>query len=233
MGINISQIKNQNLKELASLVDNSFNGKTRGNGVIDDCEVSVFMDKAKKFGMEAECTEILGLSKTTQKNNVQNVKAEQVAVKKNATTVKQGSIKKSKPNKLELKEKINKKKEEIKQISKKIKDKYTSNSVIGGAGSGVLLGSISGGIVGAAVGAGSLVTLACMATPAVILGSIGAGLAYLITRVHTGDEVVGTDELRRYDGTANQLKYNRKLAEELRKAEQELQVLEKQYNEYK
>ena len=102
MGINISQIKNQNLKELASLVDNSFNGKTRGNGVIDDCEVSVFIDKAKKFGMESECTEILGLSKTTQKNNVQNVKAEQVAVQKNATTVKQGSVKKTKPNKLEL-----------------------------------------------------------------------------------------------------------------------------------
>lgn len=232
MGINISQIKNQNLKELASLVDNSFNGKTRGNGMIDDCELSVFIDKAKTSEMESECAEILGLSKTTQKNNVQNVKTEQVAVKKNTTPAKQGSIKKSKPNKLELKEKINKKKEEINQISKKIRDKYTSNSVIGGAGCGALLGIVSGGIVGAVVEAGSLVTLACMATPAVILGAAGAGLAYLITRVHDREDVVGTDKLRRYNGTANQLKYNRKLAEELRKAEQELQVLEKQYNEY-
>lgn len=233
MGINISQIKNQNLKELASLVDNSFNGKTRGNRMIDDCELSVFIDKAKTAGMESDCSEILGLSKTTQKNNVQNVKAEQVAVKKNTTPAKQGSIKKSKPNKLELKEKINKKKEEIKQISKKIKDKYTSDSVSGGAGCGALLGIMSGGIVGAVVEAGSLVTLACMATPAVILGSIGAGLAYLVTRVHTGDEVVGTDELRSYDGTAKSLEIHSKLADELRKAEQELQVLEKQYNEYK
>ena len=70
MGIHISQIKNQNLKELASLVDNSFNGKTRGNGMIDDCELSVFIDKAKKFGMGAECAQVLGLGNVTQQHKV-------------------------------------------------------------------------------------------------------------------------------------------------------------------
>lgn len=222
MGINISQIKNQNLKELATLVDNSFNGKTRGNGVIDDCEVSVFIDKAKKFAMESECTEILGLSKTTQKNNVQNVKAEQVAVKKNATTVKQGSVKKTKPNKLELQKKINKKKEEIKQITKKINDTNTSTMTKAGAALGAVMGVGLGGLAAmiAAPAVPFLGALAIMATPSAVGAAVGAGVAYLGSMFN--------DTL-----DAKDLKRHPKLAEELRKAEQELQVLEKQYNEYK
>ena len=222
MGINISQIKNQNLKELANLVDNSFNDKTRGNGVIDDCELSVFIDKAKKFGMESECAEILGLSKTTQNNNVQNVKAEQVAVKKNATTVKQGTVKKSKPNKLELQKKINKKKEEIKQITKKINDTNTSTNTKAGAALGGVIGFGLGGLAAmiAAPAVPFLGALAIMATPAAVGAAVGTGVAYLGSMFN--------DTL-----DAEDLKLHPKLAEELRKAEQELQVLEKQYNEYK
>ena len=83
MGIKISQIKNQNLKELATLVDNSFNGKTRSNGVIDDCEVSVFIDKAKKFGMGAECAQVLGLGNVTQQNKViKNQQTNKITIRK-------------------------------------------------------------------------------------------------------------------------------------------------------
>lgn len=82
MGINISQIKNQNLKELASLVDNSFDGKTRGNGMIDDCELSVFIDKAKKSRMGAECAQVLGLSNVTQQKNTnkQNLQTKKTVI---------------------------------------------------------------------------------------------------------------------------------------------------------
>ena len=75
MEINISQIKNQKLRELATFVDNSFNGKTRGNGMIDNCEQSVFIDKAKTAGMESECLELLGFSKTLPKDIDQESKA--------------------------------------------------------------------------------------------------------------------------------------------------------------
>ena len=75
MEINISQIKNQKLRELATLVDNSFNGKTRGNGMIDNCELSVFIDKAKTAGMESECSELLGFSKTLPMDIDQESKA--------------------------------------------------------------------------------------------------------------------------------------------------------------
>ena len=125
MGINISQIKNQNLKELASLVDNSFDGKTRGNGMIDDCELSVFIDKAKKSEMGAECAEMLGLSNTTQNNNVQNVK--------------------TKPSLSELETKIKKKKEEIKQICLKLEKPSYSQK---GANIGAAVLGVSGGLLG-------------------------------------------------------------------------------------
>ena len=226
MGINILEIKNQNLKELASLVDNSYDGKTRGNGMIDDCELSVFIDKAKKFGMASECAEILGLSKTTQKDNVQNVKAEQIAVEKNTTLVEQGAVKKIEPNKLELKEKIHKKKEEIKQISKKLQDDATTRGLAFGAVCGGLFGLVSGAV--GALGEG-LLTAACFIIPeAAIFGAIGAGAMYLMFRKGHSENVVGTEELRKRDPIALD---NAELTKELIKAEQELQVLEKQYNE--
>lgn len=63
-------IKNQKLRELATLVDNSFDGKTRGNGMIDNCELSVFIDKVKTAGMESECSELLCFSKTLLRRDI-------------------------------------------------------------------------------------------------------------------------------------------------------------------
>ena len=221
MGINISQIKNQNLKELASLVDNSFNGKTRGNGMIDDCELSVFIDKAKKFGMESECSEILGLSKTTRKNNSQNVKAGQVAVKNDTTQVKQKAVIRTKPSLSELETKINKKKEEIEQISYKLEFPKAScaqkGALIGitGAGVAATVGLLAAGLVG-----GEIILGVAAATAFIGGGAVVGGVAGKIVGLMSNEP-----ETREKEQSA--------LKKALNKAEQELQVLEKQYNEYK
>ena len=221
MGINISQIKNQNLKELASLVDNSFNGKTRGNGMIDDCELSVFIDKAKKFGMESECSEILGLSKTTRKNNSQNVKAGQVAVKNDTTQVKQKAVIRTKPSLSVLETKINKKKEEIEQISYKLEFPKAScaqkGALIGitGAGVAATVGLLAAGLVG-----GEIILGVAAATAFIGGGAVVGGVAGKIVGLMSNEP-----ETREKEQSA--------LKKALNKAEQELQVLEKQYNEYK
>ena len=194
MGINISQIKNQNLKELASLVDNSFDGKTRGNGMIDDCELSVFIDKAKKSEMGAECAEMLGLSNTTQNNNVQNVK--------------------TKPSLSELETKIKKKKEEMKQMCLKLDIHSYSDE-------------------GATIGAAALfvpATVMALLGGDALIGMFVVG-ASLVTGAAIGGIVGKVVEL-----ISNKLKPRTKeqveLEKALIKAEKELQILEKQYNEY-
>lgn len=220
MGINISQIKNQNLKELASLVDNSFNGKTRGNGMIDDCELSVFIDKAKKFGMESECSEILGLSKTTRKNNSQNVKAGQVAVKNDTTPVKQKAVIKTKPSLSELETKINKKKEEIEQISYKLEFPKAScaqkGALIGitGAGVAATVGLLAAGLVG-----GEIILGVAAATAFIGGGAVVGGVAGKIVGLISNESETREKE-------------QAELRKSLNKAEKELQILEKQYSEY-
>ena len=61
MGIKISEIKNQALRELAQNIDNSSSGKAKGNGIIDDTELSLFIENSKKTNLQTECAEVLGL----------------------------------------------------------------------------------------------------------------------------------------------------------------------------
>ena len=110
MGINISEIKNLKLKEIANLVDKSYDWKTRDNGMIDDCELSIFIDSSKTLGMEAECTELLGLTK-------QNVKAEQE--KATSNEIQKTVVKDEEEEELsltELKERIAFQKSKIRQL---------------------------------------------------------------------------------------------------------------------
>lgn len=236
MGINISEIKNQNLKELATLVDNSYDGKTRGNGMIDDCELSVFIDKAKTFGMDAECSEILGLAVTTNKSNTQNVKAEpEVASSKNNVTTEQPkTVEKSEVNLVELKEKIAQKESEIALITEKIygmdysqtgvpKAEHSGRAIIHGLGSGAVVG-VAGAFLTACAFVHDFDPVPrkavgwAFAIPA-ILGAIGGVVnAY-------GNSVAARK------AKENEQKHP-ELMNKLKEAQQELKALQKQYNEY-
>ena len=227
MGINISEIKNQNLKELASLVDNSYDGKTRGNGMIDDCELSVFIDKAKTFGMEAECSEILGFSAVKQNNNVQNEKAEQAVAGSKKNT------EKSEENLVELKEKIAQKESEIALITEKIygmdyskgvpKEEHSGRAIIHGLGSGALVG-VAGAIATACAFVDDFDPVPrkavgwAFAIP-IVLGAIGG-----IVNAY-GNSVAAKK------ATENEKKHP-ELMNKLQEAKQELKALQKQYNEY-
>ena len=232
MGINISEIKNQNLKELASLVDNSYDGKTRGNGMIDDCELSVFIDKAKTFGMENECSEMLGLAVTTNKSNTQNVKAEPEVASSKKT------VEKSEVNLVELKEKIAQKKSEIALITEKIygynysqtgipkENRYAKGTLKGlgyGAAAGTLFGALGafGHIFD--IGAPSLTECA----------KVGGKIAVAITLLGTALGAIGTHI---NNSNARKAKENEQkhpeLMNKLKEAQQELKDLQKQYNEY-
>lgn len=228
MGINISEIKNQNLKELATLVDNSYDGKTRGNGMIDDCELSVFIDKAKTFGMETECSEILGLAVTTNKSNTQNVKTEPEVASSKKT------VEKSEVNMVELKEKINQKESEIALITEKIygmdysqtgvpKEEHSGRAIIHGLGSGAVVG-VAGAFLTACAFVHDFDPVPrkavgwAFAIPT-ILGAIGG-----IVNAY-GNSVAARK------ATENEEKHP-KLMNELKEAQQELKALEKQYNEY-
>ena len=235
MGINIAEIKNQNLKELATLVDNSSNGKTRGNGMIDDCELSVFIDKAKKFGMETECSEILGLTVTKQNNNIQKEKAEPEVVSFNDNVIAEQpkTVKKSEVNLIELKEKIHQKKSEIALISEKIygqdysngvpKEERSGRAIIHGLGSGAVLG-VAGAFLTACAFVHDFDPVPrkavgwAFAIPT-ILGAIGG-----IVNAY-GNSVAARK------ATENEEKHP-KLMNELKEAQQELKALQKQYNEY-
>lgn len=227
MGINISEIKNQNLKELATLVDNSYDGKTRGNGMIDDCELSVFIDKAKTFGMQKECSEILGLAVTTNKSNTQNVKTEQEVASSKKT------VEKSEVNLVELKEKIAQKESEIALITEKIygmdyskgvpKEEYSGLAILHGLGSGAVVG-----VAGALATACAFVhdvdpvprkALGWAFAIPIVLGAIGGVVnAY-------GNSVDARE------AKENEQKHP-ELMNKLKEAQQELKALQKQYNEY-
>ena len=219
MGINIAEIKNQNLKELATLVDNSSDGKTRGNGMIDGCELSVFIDKAKKFGMETECSEILGLTVTTNKNDAKTVKKTEV-------------------NLVELKEKIDQKKSEIALITEKIygrvylkteipKEKsYTEGSLS-------FLGKVAaaGTVLGAAVSFGHIFssTAPGLKECAKFGGKTFAVTALFFTALGAYDRFTNNSNAKK--ARENEEKHP-KLTNELKKAQQELKALQKQYDEY-
>ena len=68
MAITIQQMKDpkfQKLRDVAIQVDNSFNGKTKGNNIIDDCEMSVFLAQVKANGLGNEYKEFLKINKQT------------------------------------------------------------------------------------------------------------------------------------------------------------------------
>ena len=237
MGISIAEIKNQNLKELANLVDKSYDGKTRGNGMIDDCELSVFIDKAKTFGMGKECSEILGLSVTTNKNDAKNVKAEpEVASSKNNVTTEQPkAVKKTEVNMVELKEKIAQKESEIALITEKIygmdysqtgvpKEEHSGRAIIHGLGSGALVG-VAGAIATACAFVDDFDPVPrkalgwAFAIP-IVLGAIGG-----IVNAY-GNSVAAKK------ATENEKKHP-ELMNKLQEAKQELKALQKQYDEYK
>lgn len=240
MGINISEIKNQNLKELATLVDNSYDGKTRGNGMIDDCELSVFIDKAKTFGMETECSEILGLAVTTNKNDAKNIKAEPEvnSSNNNVTTEQQKTVKKSEINLIELKEKIHQKKTEIALFSEIIYGKDYSQTGIPkeksytkGALEGLGFGAAGGTLLGATgafghrfdIGAPSLTECAKVG------GKMFVAIALLGTAIGAMYAHSNNSEAR--EAKENEQKHP-ELMNKLKEAQQELKALQKQYNEY-
>ena len=65
MGITIAQIQDAKLRELAAKVDGSFEGETKGNKVLDDCEMGIFTSQVKAAGLDAEYEEFLKIHKQT------------------------------------------------------------------------------------------------------------------------------------------------------------------------
>lgn len=232
MGINISEIKNLKLKEIANLVDKSYDGKTRDNGMIDDCELSIFIDSSKTLGMEAECTELLGLTK-------QNVKAEQEKATSNEiqkTVVNDEDKEEEKLSLTELKDRIAFQKSKIRQLMVDIYGKSYLESTprtseinlpirfLKGAGA-------TAGFFGIPILIGNLLGegLIPSRTELKVWGCILGGLTLLGAAIGTGDAYLQNCSLR--EAKENEKKHP-ELMEQLNEARQELEKLQKRYDEY-
>ena len=54
MSFTIASIQNSKLRTLATTVDSTFNGKTKNNKIIDDCEIPIFEAQVKAKGLGNE-----------------------------------------------------------------------------------------------------------------------------------------------------------------------------------
>lgn len=136
MGITIAQIQDAKLRELAAKVDGSFEGETKGNKVLDDCEMGIFATQAKANGLEAEYEEFLKIQKQTpaveKEFNVSTAAAEKLRLEAN--------VQKAKEKVANLREKL----AEIENRPTKKRGKYQGIGAMSGA---LSTGTVFGGLL--------------------------------------------------------------------------------------
>ena len=227
MGINISEIKNLKLQEIANLVDKSYDGKTRDNGMIDDCELSIFIDSSKKLGMESECTELLRQTK-------QNVKAEQE--KATSNEIQKTVVKDEEEEELsltELKDRIAFQKSKIRQIMVDIYGKSYLESTPRTSEINLPIRFLKGaGATAGFFGIPFLVAnVLCESERSdwKVWGCILGAITLVGAAIGTGDAYLQNCSLR--EAKENEKKHP-ELMKQLDEARQELENLQKKYDEY-
>ena len=207
MGITIAQIQDAKLRELAAKVDGSFEGETKGNKVLDDCEMGIFTSQVKAAGLDAEYEEFLKIHKQTpaagKEFDVSTAAAEQTRLEANIQ---------------KAEEKVANLREKLAEIENRPESAKKEKCKAIGCWSGFGVGAIPGTIA-------SIVMETCI--PAVILSGAGAlvglgiGLGvYYLTRSKDEEKAYSENNKKEYAQTQAALK----AAElELQKSKLELQ----------
>ena len=173
MGITIAQIQDAKLRELATKVDSSFDGETKGNKVLDDCEMGIFATQAKANGLEAEYEEFLKIQKQTpaveKEFNVSTAAAEKLRLEAN--------VQKAEAKVANLREKL----AEIENRPTAKRNDYRANGTIYGALSS---GTVFGGLLALGSRHNRISNFVCFGTlsggvGAICGGLIGLGIYYL------------------------------------------------------
>ncbi len=197
MGITIAQIQDANLRELAAKVDGSFEGETKGNKVLDDCEMGIFTSQVKAAGLDSEYEEFLKIHKQTQAagkvSDANTVAAEKTRLEANVQ---------------KAKAKVKSLRTKLLEIKSRPKSKKLACSNMGGA-----IGFVTGGAIGLIASAGEVGAMLLLGIPGMLVGAgIGLGVYYL-TRSKNEEKAYIENNENEYIYTQAKLK----------EAEQELQ----------
>ena len=235
MSFTIASIQNSKLRTLATTVDSTFNGKTKNNKIIDDCEIPIFEAQVKAKGLGNEYAEFLKIYKQAAKT------AESTDSANHARTDEKSDVDNSNAEKIRLETKIQTAKSKVNNLRKKLselekKPTYKENYQIKGGTIGLYTaGGLAGlGTLGYAIASEEVLlliggTIVCPVL-AVVGGFVGAGIGTAVYYMSKSDE-----EEKKYDGNINnqkeKIKKDLKATEvELKKYEIELQHLKNKYN---
>lgn len=173
MGITIAQIQDAKLRELAAKVDGSFEGETKGNKVLDDCEMEIFTSQVKSAGLDAEYEEFLKIHKQTpaagKEFDVNMAATEQTRLEAN--------IQKAEAKVANLREKLA-------EIENRPTAKRNDYSAKGGIIGGLTSGTVLGGLLAIGTRHDRISNFVCFGTlsggvGAICGGLIGLGIYYL------------------------------------------------------
>ena len=197
MGITIAQIQDAKLRELAAKVDGSFEGETKGNKVLDDCEMGIFTSQVKAAGLDAEYEEFLKIHKQTPATG-KEFDVSTAAAKK---TRLEANVQKAEKKVADLREKL----AEIENRPESAK-KEKCKKIGGGTGFGV--GAVLGLIPAITTDCGLLGAMAVAGlglTGALIGMGIGLGVYYL-TRSKDEEKAYSENNKNEYAQTQAALK---------------------------
>ena len=227
MSFTIASIQNSKLRALATTVDSTFNGKTKGNKVIDDCEIPVFAAQAKAKGLGNEYQEFLKINKqptkteaadSTNKATTEDKFDIEEAYTKLTGLEKQVQTAKTKVNNLRKKlaelEKLPSYKEKYQGTGTNI-GKWTLGGICGLATMGIVLAADDAFLAMIAVLGGTLVS----GGAALIGGAIGLGVGTAVYYMSKSDK----EEKAYNDNIKNQIE---KVKKDLKAAELQLQKYE-------
>ena len=193
MGITIAQIQDAKLRELAAKVDGSFEGETKGNKVLDDCEMGIFTSQVKAAGLDAEYEEFLKIHKQTPATG-KEFDVSTAAAKK---TRLEANVQKAEKKVADLREKL----AEIENRPESAKKEKYKN--IGG-GTGFGIGAVLGTI--ASIGMETCIPAVILSGAGVLVG-IGIGLGvYYLTRSKDEEKAYSENNKKEYAQTQAALK---------------------------
>ncbi len=181
MGITIAQIQDAKLRELAAKVDGSFEGETKGNKVLDDCEMGIFTSQVKAAGLDAEYEEFLKIHKQTQTAgkvfDVSTAAAEKTRLEANVQ---------------KAKEKVANLREKLAEIENRPTAKRNDYSAKGGIIGGLTSGTVLGGLLAIGTRHDRISNFVCFGTLSGLVGAICGGLIglgiYYLTRSKNASE---------------------------------------------
>ena len=235
MSFTIASIQNSKLRALATLVDTSFDGKTKGNKIIDDCEIPIFAEQAKVMGLDKEYENLFQMKK--ELTNAAEV-ADSVNQAKNKNEFDVGKVNTEESR---LEKKVETTKTKVNNLRKTLADaekkqSYKQNYQETGKGIGMLTAGGACGLATVALGfiaddafagmiallGGTLVSVGA----ALLGGAIGLGIRTAAYYMFKSD-----DKEKTYNDNINKAK--EKIKKDLQAAEIELKKYELELQDFK